>query len=150
MIVVKCLHLLHLVQPNTLMFWFHNAIVVSILKCALVLAATYYYASYLKLNTSSKWVFASAFAFSPLYFRFTVYWPFFSDVFVLLPLLFTSIERFFKTGKVGLFIIIVALSLMNNFYFAYYQCLMGLLYFIFRLVFTHKTDVYPVDEPLGF
>lgn len=140
-IVVKCLHLLHLVQPNTLMFWFHNAIVVSILKCALVLAATYYYASYLKLNTSSKWVFASAFAFSPLYFRFTVYWPFFSDVFVLLPLLFASIERFFKTGKVGLFIIIVAFSLMNNFYFAYYQCLMGLLYFLFRLVFTHKTDV---------
>ena len=140
-VVVKCLHMLHVVHPNELMFWFHNAIVISILKCTLVLGATYYYASYLKLGTLSKWVFASAFAFSPLYFRFTVYWPFFSDVFVLLPLLFASIERVFRTGKTGLFIAVVSFSLMNNFYFAYYQFLMGLLYFLLRLVFKRKSDL---------
>lgn len=140
-IIVKGLHVLHLVNPNELMFWFHNAIVISIIKCALVLGATYYYATQLKLNTISKWVFASGFAFSPLYFRFTVYWPFFSDVFILLPLLFASIERFFKTGKVGLFIVVVTLSFMNNFYFAYYQVLMGLLYFLLRCLIKHTDDV---------
>ncbi|PTH37533.1 hypothetical protein BU585_02090, partial [Staphylococcus agnetis] len=89
-IIVKLLHIMHLVEPNHLMFWFQNAIVISIIKCALILAATNYYASYLKLNAISKWVFATGFAFSPLYFRFTVYWPFFSDVFILLPLLWAS------------------------------------------------------------
>lgn len=140
-IIVKLLHIMHLVEPNHLMFWFQNAIVISIIKCALILAATNYYASYLKLNAISKWVFATGFAFSPLYFRFTVYWPFFSDVFILLPLLWASIERYFKTGKVGLFILIVTLSFINNFYFAYYQLLMGLLYFILRLYIRHPDDL---------
>lgn len=140
-LTVKLLQIMHLVEPNHLMFWFHNAIIISIFKCALVLAATYYYATWLKLNTISKWIFATGFAFSPLYFRFTVYWPFFSDVFILLPLLWASIERYLKTGKVGLFIVVVTLSFMNNFYFAYYQLLMGLIYFLLRLWIRHHADI---------
>lgn len=140
-LTVKLLQIMHLVEPNRLMFWFHNAIIISIFKCALVLAATYYYATWLKLNTISKWIFATGFAFSPLYFRFTVYWPFFSDVFILLPLLWASIERYLKTGKVGLFIVVVTLSFMNNFYFAYYQLLMGLIYFLLRLWIRHHADI---------
>lgn len=54
---------------------------------------------------------------------------FFSDVFILLPLLLLSIERFLKSGQLGLFIIMTAISFANNFYFAYYQVLMGLIYY---------------------
>src|SRR5699024_12329319 len=78
------------------------------------------YTKKIGLNRLSSVVSAFLFAVSPIYFRFTVYWPFFSDVFILLPLLLLSIERFLKNKKIGMFILIVALTFINNFYFAYY------------------------------
>ncbi|QHW37398.1 YfhO family protein [Staphylococcus ursi] len=138
---VTCLlALLHIVDPKDMMYWFTQAWVVSILKCTGAMIATYYYARQLKLQHVASVVFAVLFAMSPLYFRFTVYWPFFSDVFILLPLLLLSIERFLKSGKLGLFIIITAISFANNFYFAYYQVLMGLIYYSLRVFHPHPDD----------
>ena len=82
---------------------------------------TFLYVKKIGLNRTASIVAAFLFAVSPIYFRFTVYWPFFSDVFVLSPLLLFSIERFLKDKKIGMFILIVALTFINNFYFAYYQ-----------------------------
>lgn len=134
------LSITHLVDSKDMMYWFTQAWVVSILKCTGAMIATYYYARQLKLQHIASVVFAVSFAMSPLYFRFTVYWPFFSDVFILLPLLLLSIERFLKSGKLGLFIIITAISFANNFYFAYYQVLMGLIYYSLRMFHAHPDD----------
>lgn len=132
----------HWIDTESLMFWFSNALIVSIIKSILIMLATYCYGRYLKMNTYISMLFAFLFAASPLYFRFTVYWPFFSDVFILLPLLLLSIERYLKSGKIGLFIVVTALSFINNFYFAYYQVLAGLVYFVLRLIFRHRQDIY--------
>lgn len=139
-VVTRALSLAHLVDPKDMMYWFTQAWVVSILKCTVIMLATYAYARQLKLHHVASIVFAVLFAMSPLYFRFTVYWPFFSDVFILLPVLLLSIERFLKSGKLGLFIVITALSFANNFYFAYYQVLMGLIYYILRVLHAHPND----------
>ncbi|MEC5379275.1 YfhO family protein, partial [Staphylococcus hominis] len=81
------------------------------------------------------------FVMSPLYYRFTVYWPFFSDVFVWMPLLLLSIERVLQKQKFGLFIVTVSLILINNFYFAYYLCLIGAGYILIRIIFRHPKDI---------
>ncbi|MBI5974882.1 YfhO family protein [Staphylococcus canis] len=132
---------LKLVNTHDLMFWMTNALVISVIKSALVIMATYLYAKSIKLNKNVAMLFAFLFASSPLYYRFTVYWPFFSDIFILLPLLFFSIERYFKTGKIGFFIVITAISFINNFYFAYYQVLAGLIYFAIRMIWKHHDDI---------
>ncbi len=140
-LITWLLHHWGLIDPTQMMYWLKLALIVSILKCACIILATYAYARYIHLKHHAAILFAFLFATSPIYFRFTVYWPFFSDVFIWMPLLFLSIERFFRTGKIGLFVIIVAISFINNFYFAYYQVLMGIIYYLSRLIYRHDEDL---------
>lgn len=128
-------------NTDHMLFWVQNAIVISIVKSFLIMFSTYLLFKHYGLNRIASIVSAFLFAVSPIYFRFTVYWPFFSDVFILLPLLILSIERFLTRKKIGMFIIIVTLTFINNFYFAYYQLLIGLLYFMYRMIFKHKDDI---------
>ena len=123
------------------MFWITNDLIVSILKSSLAMFATFLFMKYIALNRNIAVLTAFVFVISPLYFRFTVYWPFFSDIFILLPLLLWSIERILKRKQFGWFIVIVTLSLVNNFYFAYYQLLTGLIYFSIRIIFRHQHDI---------
>ncbi|HLR19542.1 MAG TPA: YfhO family protein [Staphylococcus sp.] len=140
-IVISLLKLVVTIDTSDVMFWMTNALITSILKSTIAMIATFIYVQYILKNRKIATLVAFIFVISPLYFRFTVYWPFFSDIFIWLPFLLWSIERFLKSGKIGIFIIIVTISLINNFYFAYYQMITGLLYFIARIVFKHKDDI---------
>ncbi|MCG7338650.1 YfhO family protein [Staphylococcus sp. ACRSN] len=140
-IVIVILKFFIPLQTDAFMFWITNDLVVSIIKATVAMIATFLYMKYIALNNKISILTAFVFVISPLYFRFTVYWPFFSDVFILLPLLLLSIERALKKGHIGLFIVIVTITLVNNFYFAYYQLLTGLIYFGVRLIFQHKHDI---------
>ncbi|MFQ3726354.1 YfhO family protein [Staphylococcus equorum] len=140
-IIIVLLKVVIPMDTSDVMFWMTNALVVSIIKSSIAMIATFIYVQYVSHNRKIAVLSAFIFVMSPLYFRFTVYWPFFSDVFIWLPLLLWSIERFLKSGKPGFFIIIVTISLINNFYFAYYQLITGLLYFMSRMVFKHKNDL---------
>ncbi|RIL53360.1 hypothetical protein BUY93_00195 [Mammaliicoccus fleurettii] len=135
-------------NTEQMIFWAQNAIFISIVKSFLIMTFTFLLFKKLGLNHISSIVVSFLFAVSPIYFRFTVYWPFFSDVFMLLPLLILSIERFLKDKKIGLVIIVVAITFINNFYFAYYQLLTGLIYFLYRFIFTHKDDIVPRIQQL--
>ena len=70
-----------------------NALVISTIKAALAMYCTYLYSKFISRNTWISIIMAFLFVMSPLYYRFTVYWPFFSDVFIWMPLLLFSIER---------------------------------------------------------
>lgn len=134
-----CFHL----NTQDVIFWMTNAIVISIIKSSLAMLATFGFVRRITNNTIISLLTSYIFVISPIYFRFTVYWPFFSDIFILLPLLLWSIELYLQKGKKGIFILIVTLSLINNFYFAYYQLVVGLIYFIARLIFKHRHDIIP-------
>ena len=97
----------------------NNALIVSILRddCALLYIL---YAQYIFKNKILSIFTAFLFVISPLYFRFTAYWPFFSDVFIWLPLLLLAMEKSIQQRKSGLLILTITLVLINNFYFAYY------------------------------
>lgn len=140
-LVVALIKLVIPLQTESVMFWITNDLIVSILKSSLAMLATFLFMKYIALNRNIAVLTAFVFVISPLYFRFTVYWPFFSDIFILLPLLLWSIERILKRKQFGWFIVIVTLSLVNNFYFAYYQLLTGLIYFSIRIIFRHQHDI---------
>lgn len=131
------------INTSDVLFWSTNALIISIIKSAIAMLGTFIFVRSISFNRNMAILGAFIFVISPLYFRFTVYWPFFSDIFIWLPLLLWSIERFLKNGKIGWFILIVAISLINNFYFAYYQLLTGILYLSIRILLRHKNDLVP-------
>ena len=127
-------------HTQDLMFWMIDALIISIIKAAIALYCTYLYSKWISKNTWLSLIMAFLFVMSPLYYRFTVYWPFFSNVFIWMPLLLLSIERVLQKRKFGLFIVTVTLLLINNFYFAYYLCLIGAGYILIRIIFRHPKD----------
>lgn len=66
--------------------------------------------------------------------------PFFTNGAILLPLLFISIEEIFKKKKPYLFILLIAISAMNNFYFFYMNSLAIFIYAVVRFFFYVKED----------
>ena len=128
-------------HTHDILFWMINALVMSMIKATIAMYCTYLYSKYISNNKRLSLVVAFLFVMSPLYYRFTVYWPFFSDVFVWMPLLLLSIERVLQKQKFGLFIVTVSLILINNFYFAYYLCLIGAGYILIRVIFRHPKDI---------
>ncbi|RPF57850.1 YfhO family protein [Abyssicoccus albus] len=139
-IVVKILHLLSIVDPTELNFWVYNAYFISIVKSAAAILVTYKLARYIHINRFASFLGGFLFVCSPIYFRFTVFWSFFSDVFIWLPLLILGIEKLCREKKPTILIIAVAISFINNFYFAYYQTLIGAIYFLFRFIYIYKED----------
>lgn len=127
-------------KTNSITFWAKNAFYVSIFKSALAISISYLYFRKIRLNDTSAMLAAFLFVISAIYFRFTLYWSFFSDVFIFLPFMLLGIEYFIQNKKRSIFIIAVALIFINNFYFAYYHLLAGLIYFIARNIFRSKYD----------
>ncbi|TGE17301.1 YfhO family protein [Staphylococcus petrasii] len=139
-IIILILKTFITLHTQDLMFWMIDALIMSIIKAAIALYCTYLYSKWISKNTWLSLIMAFLFVMSPLYYRFTVYWPFFSDVFIWMPLLLLSIERVLQKRKFGLFIVTVTLLLINNFYFAYYLCLIGAGYILIRIIFRHPKD----------
>lgn len=140
-LIIMLLKLVIHLDTSQLLFWMNNALIVSIIKASIALYCTYLFAKHLTKHHLISLLMAFLFVISPLYFRFTVYWPFFSDVFIFMPLLLLSIERFLKMKKIGLFIVTMSLILINNFYFAYYLLIIGAGYIILRIIFRHPNDI---------
>lgn len=141
MIFVWILDLFFNFHTNTVTFWAKNAFYISIFKSAVGMTAAFYYFKKVKMTDIPALLSAFLFLTSAIYFRFTLYWSFFSDVFIFLPLLLLGIERYIQNEKKGLFIVAVACIFINNFYFAYYQVLFGLIYFLCRNIFKSQYDI---------
>ncbi|TDM04039.1 YfhO family protein [Macrococcus carouselicus] len=140
MVAVWWLNLLFHFKTDTIQFWAVNAFYISIAKSAVAMYITYRYLTYLKVKRIPAMLGAFLFLTSAIYFRFTLYWSFFSDVFIFLPLLLLGIEKYIQDKKKIWFISAVTLSLINNFYFAYYQMLFGVIYFVLRMAFRSESD----------
>ena len=50
-------------------------------------------------------------------------------------------ERFFQRGKIGVFIVAIAITLFSNFYFSYYQAIVLGIYFLLRIIFEYRYDI---------
>lgn len=128
-------------DTGSIEFWAFNAFFISMLKTFAIIFFTYKFLKIIGVKPVYAVLGGFIFAASPTYFRFTVFWSFFSDVFIWLPLTFYAIEILIRKGRPGLFVFAVALTLINNFYFAYFQLIISLVYLAIRLIVRRKEDL---------
>ena len=122
-----------MVEKPDVLFWANAAVFISIIRMTFVLFITARLFMYMKLTYWPSLLGASVYAVSGMYFRHTVYWEFFADAFLWLPLLVLGIEKIFRERKPGWFLVAVSISFFDNFYFAYINFLLAGIYILFRL-----------------
>ncbi|WP_414056093.1 YfhO family protein [Macrococcus equi] len=140
MIAVRFLDLFFNFHVDTVTFWAKNAFFISIAKSTAGIIFSYLYFRTIKMDKVAAMLSGFLFLTSAIYFRFTLYWSFFSDVFIFLPLLLLGIEKYIQQEKKGIFLLATACIFINNFYFAYYQVLFGVIYFVLRNIFRSEYD----------
>ncbi|PNZ82519.1 hypothetical protein CD132_04295 [Staphylococcus microti] len=128
-------------DPTHIDFWPGNQIVVAYVKCVLTFLATYGMFKMLNLKNPYRFLGAMLYSTSTILYYFNFTWSFFGDIMLYLPLSIWGMERFFKTRKIGLFIVAIALTLFSNFYFSYYETIALGVYLIYRMIYTHPDDV---------
>lgn len=128
-------------DTGTIEFWAFNAFFISILKTFAIIFFTYKFLKATGVRAVYSVIGGFIFAASPTYFRFTIFWSFFSDVFIWLPLTFLALEILIRKGRPGLFVFAVALTLINNFYFAYFQLIISAVYLVIRLWARREGDL---------
>lgn len=122
-----------LVQETDVLFWANAAVFISVIRMTFVLFITSRVFMYMKIPYWPAWIGASVYGISGMFFRHTVYWEFFADSFLWLPLLILGIEKIFREQKPGWFLMAVSISFFDNFYFAYINFLLSAIYILFRL-----------------
>ncbi|MFC7063731.1 YfhO family protein [Halobacillus seohaensis] len=132
--VTFLLESLHLIGRPDIVFWAKAAVLISVCRMTLILCLTTYVFRYMKSRWLAAFVGASVYSLSVIYYRHVTYWEFFADAMIWVPLLVLGIEKIMREAKVGWFIFAVALTLFNNFYFAYVSFIFILIYFAFRLM----------------
>lgn len=72
--------------------------------------------------------------------------PFFLNGMIYLPLLLIGVERILKNRKYTFFIVMCAISLVSNFYFAYINTILMGIYILFRL---HAVNIIKIKDKLA-
>lgn len=132
-VIVFILKTINIVQETDVLFWANAAVFISIVRLAVVLFITTRLFMYMNISKYSALLGASLYGISGMYFRHATYWEFFADAFLWLPLLLFGAEKIFREQKPGWFLAAVAVSMIDNFYFAYINLLLTGIYILFRL-----------------
>ncbi|WP_371068455.1 YfhO family protein [Sediminibacillus sp. JSM 1682029] len=118
-IAVYVLELLSLVKEPNVLFWAEATVFISVARMTIVLVMTTCLFRYMKLNTIPSFIGAFLYGACVMYFRHVTYWEFFGDAFLWLPLLVLGVEKIMREQRPVWLIIAVAMSLFDNFYFAF-------------------------------
>ncbi|HSI67023.1 MAG TPA: YfhO family protein [Planococcus sp. (in: firmicutes)] len=122
-----------LISELDILFWANAAVFISIVRLTAVLMISYSVFRYFKFDPVAAFLGASIYGLSGLYFRHAVYWEFFADAYLWFPLLILGVEKIFREGRPAWFIAAVAITMFDNFYFAYVNLLLTAIYIGFRL-----------------
>ncbi|MEC1591638.1 YfhO family protein [Bacillus sonorensis] len=131
-VAVFLLQLFHMAGDADPLFWANAAVFISIVKLSLIILITSYAFFYMVKHKAAAFTGAVLYGTSVIYFRHTVFWEFFSDAMLWVPLLVVGAEKIIREKRPGLFIIACSLTLFNNFYFAYINLIFIAIYVIFR------------------
>lgn len=123
----------NLIQKPDIYYWADIILVISIIRMSLIISVTTLFFRYINIRYIPALIGALVYGTSIIYFRHVTYWEFFADAMLWLPLLLLGIERIIKEKKTILFIVVVAICLFDNFYFAYINFLVAGIYIVFRL-----------------
>ncbi|EJJ6353914.1 YfhO family protein [Staphylococcus pseudintermedius] len=131
--------LLHF-NPSDIEFWPSNQIFTAYLRCIFTFLAAYGMFRNFKLERFYSHLGAFLYATSSVVYYFNFTWSFFGDILIYLPLSIWGIERFFRSRRIGLFIVAIALTLFSNFYFSYYEAIILTVYLVYRMIWQHPDD----------
>ncbi|WP_165967097.1 YfhO family protein [Jeotgalibacillus sp. S-D1] len=120
-------------SPDAL-FWAQANVWISVMRVTLIITVTTAVFRYMKLTAVPAFTGASLYAISAIYFRHVVYWDFFADAFLWVPLLVLGVEKIIREKHPVWFIVAVAGMIFTNFYFAYINLIFIAIYIAFRSV----------------
>ncbi|CDR51681.1 YfhO family protein [Staphylococcus schweitzeri] len=128
-------------NPTTIHFWPTNQLIMAMVRAIITFVVTFYLFKILHFKRSTNVIATILYGMSTvvIYFNFT--WSFYGNLLYLLPLSILGLERYFQQRKIGLFIIAIALTLFSNFYFSYYQAIIIVFYYLYRLIFSYNYDI---------
>jgi len=138
-----------LAHHPALFYWANMILVVSIIRLTAIITAAYYYFRKMRFGSIAAIMAASIYGTSIIYFRHVMYWEFFADAMLWLPLILFGVERIIREGKSGLFTAMVAVSLFDNFYFAYINLLLAGIYIIVRWIIRLTPDELRWTKQIG-
>lgn len=117
--------------------YFDIAAILNYLKLIVSGISMYFCLSQFKYKENTKILGSLLFALSSYAVFFTTQ-PLFLSFYSLFPLMFASIEIYFKNKKPYLFIIVTAMLLLNNFYMFYSLAIFMVIYFTYRYYIIHE------------
>ncbi len=139
----------HLVQnPDDILFWANAAVLVNSLRLTLVIVITTFVLRYFKIAFPFAFLGAVLYGASVMYFRHASFWEFFADAYLWLPLLVFGVEKIIREKKPWWFIFAVALSIINNFYFAYMNFIFIGIYAILRFFIKFSKEEVSIKHQL--
>lgn len=131
-IFVFLLQSFHVIGPADVLFWANATVFVSIARLTLIVFITSNVFRYMKSEWLPAFTGACFYGLAPIYFRHVTYWEFFADAMIWIPLLVLGVEKVFREKRPNWLIFAIAVTLINNFYFAYVNLIFIVLYIIFR------------------
>ncbi|MFP7170005.1 YfhO family protein [Terribacillus halophilus] len=148
MLVIKVLDIANVIGNPDVITWAKAILPVSIIRLttALLLAVAVF--RYIRIPLLPAFAGACFYSGSAIYFRHVVYWEFFSNAFLWLPLLVLGVEKIIRERKPYWFIAAVAISVFDNFYFSYISFIFIGIYVIARWVIKLSEDELPIRSQL--
>lgn len=131
-IIVYLFDTLGVIHPPDALFWAQANVWISVIRVTVIILVTTAVFRYMKLAAVPAFVGASLYAISSIYFRHVVYWDFFADAFLWVPLLVLGVEKIIREKQPAWFVLALAGMIFTNFYFAYINLIFIAIYIVFR------------------
>ncbi|OLN22231.1 hypothetical protein BTO30_10815 [Domibacillus antri] len=125
----------HIIGPPDFFFWLKAGLIVSILRLSVILFVSTLVYRYMNIHTAAAFSGAAVYGVSIMYFRHVVFWEFFADAMLWVPLLVFGVEKIIREERSLLFIVTLSFMLIHNFYFAYINLIFLFIYMVFRWMF---------------
>lgn len=145
-IITYGLEILGIIGTPDLSFWADSVLVISIIRMTCIITITTGLFRYMNTGRIPAFVGAVIYGTSVIYFRHVQYWEFFADAMILLPILLFGIEKIIREKKAGWFIAGVAISVFDNFYFAYVNFLLAAIYIVFRWIIPFSSGEQKISK----
>ncbi|WP_252311375.1 YfhO family protein [Sinobaca sp. H24] len=130
--VVFLLDTIGIIDSPDALFWAQANVWISVIRVTVIILITTAVFRYMKIQTVPAFVGASLYAISAIYFRHVVFWEFFADALLWVPLLVLGVEKIIREKQPAWFVVAVALTVFSNFYFAYINLIFIGIYILAR------------------
>lgn len=144
--VVFLLDTIGIIDSPDALFWAQANVWISVIRVTVIILITTAVFRYMKIQTVPAFVGASLYAISAIYFRHVIFWEFFADALLWVPLLVLGVEKIIREKQPAWFVIAIALTVFSNFYFAYINLIFIGIYILARWLIRLEKNEAPLKK----